>query len=125
MRRTRILVADPLRIFRSGVRNLLLRESDFEVVEAATFDDVLEAIDVDCPDVALIDLDLPPLGGVAAVQRLSHFRYALHDSRSVAGFKPSRKTVLSLRRALGRPRVPAQGDFAGRARARVARHRAG
>jgi len=31
MRRTRILVADPLHIFRVGVRNLPARESDFEV----------------------------------------------------------------------------------------------
>ena len=67
MRRTRILVADPLRIFRAGVRNLLARESDFEVIEAGTLDEVLAAVEHDCPDVALIDLELPPLGGVAAV----------------------------------------------------------
>jgi len=36
MRRTRILVADPLRIFRAGVRNLPARESGFQVVEAGT-----------------------------------------------------------------------------------------
>ena len=33
MRRTRILVADPLRIFRACVRNLLVRESGFEAVQ--------------------------------------------------------------------------------------------
>lgn len=45
MKGTRILVADPLEIFRSGVRNLLARESDFVVVEAATLDELLEAAD--------------------------------------------------------------------------------
>jgi len=44
MRRTRILVADSLRIFRAGVRNLLARESDFEVIEAGTLDEVFRAI---------------------------------------------------------------------------------
>ena len=37
MNRTRVLVADSLTIFRAGVRNLLLRESDLEVVEAPHF----------------------------------------------------------------------------------------
>jgi len=67
VRRTRILVADPLRIFRSGVRNLLARESDFEVVEARSLDEVAQVIDDGCPDIALVDLGLPPAAGVAAV----------------------------------------------------------
>jgi two-component system, NarL family, nitrate/nitrite response regulator NarL len=92
MRRTRILVADPLRIFRAGVRNLLARESDFEVVEAGTLDEVLSAVEVDCPDIALIDLELPPLGGVAAVQRLSRF---CSTHAIVWSFEPSQETVLS------------------------------
>ena len=86
------MVADPLRIFRSGVRNLLSRESDFEVVEAGTLNEVLEAIAVDCPDIALIDLDLPPLGGVAAVQQLAR-RCSTH--MIVWSFEPSRETVLA------------------------------
>ena len=92
MRRMRILVADPLRIFRSGVRNLLERQSDFEVVEAGTLDEVLDAIDGDCPDIALIDLDLPPFGGVAAIQRLAR-RCSTYTI--VWSFDPTRETVLS------------------------------
>ena len=38
MRRTRILVADPLRIFRAGVCSLLAHESGFEIVEAGTLE---------------------------------------------------------------------------------------
>jgi len=96
MRRTRILVADSLRIFRSGVCNLLARESDFEIVEAASLDDVLTAIEHDCPDIALIDLELPPSGGVAAVQRLSK-RCSTHTI--VWSFEPTRETVLDAVRA--------------------------
>ena len=71
MSRTRVLVADPLRIFRAGVRSLLARESDFEVLEAASLGEMLDVVETQAPEVALIDLDLPPLGGVAAVRRLA------------------------------------------------------
>ena len=92
MTRTRILVADSLRIFRAGVRNLLARESDFQVIEAGTFDEVLQAIQHNCPDIALIDLDLPPFGGVAAVQRLER---ECATQTIVWSFEPSRETVLA------------------------------
>lgn len=71
MTATRILVADPLRIFRAGVRNLLAREREFDVVEAGTLDELLEAADDGEPCIALIDLDLPPVGGIAAVEHLA------------------------------------------------------
>jgi len=91
MNRTRILVADPLQIFRSGVRNLLARESDFEVVEAGSLDEVHQVIADGCPDIALLDLELPPVGGVAAVQRLAR-RCSAH--MIVWSFEPTRETVL-------------------------------
>jgi two-component system, NarL family, nitrate/nitrite response regulator NarL len=90
--RTRILVADPLRIFRLGVRNLLARESDFEVVEAGSLDELLDAVDHESPDIALIDLDLPPLGGVTAVERVAK-RCSAYTV--VWSFEPSRQTVLA------------------------------
>jgi two-component system nitrate/nitrite response regulator NarL len=96
MRRTRILVADPLTIFRSGVRTLLERESDFEVVEVSDAIELTQAIAAECPDIALIDLDLPPHGGVAAVSRLSE-RCDCHTI--VWSFDPSRDTVLGAIRA--------------------------
>lgn len=91
MTRTRILVADPLRIFRSGVRTLLEREREFEVLEAGDLDELLDAVDAQCPDIALIDHDLPPLGGVAAVQRLAG-RCPTH--MIMWSFEPSRELVL-------------------------------
>jgi two-component system nitrate/nitrite response regulator NarL len=96
MTRTRILVADSLRIFRAGVRNLLARESDFEVVEAGSIQDVREVIAHQSLDIALIDLELPPSGGVAAVQLLSR-ESAAHTI--VWSFEPSPETVLSAVRA--------------------------
>jgi DNA-binding NarL/FixJ family response regulator len=90
--RTHILIADSLQIFRSGVRNLLARQSTFSVDEAATLDEVMGAVELQCPDIALIDLDLPPLGGVAAVQRLAK-RSAIYTI--VWSFEPTRETVLA------------------------------
>ena len=95
MRRTRILVADSHSIFRSGVRRFLRANSDFEVVEAANLSEVLQAADEDCPDVALIDLDLLPDGGLDAVARLSD-----SPCRTIVwSCEPNRETVLDAIRA--------------------------
>src|SRR5947209_2295742 len=96
MSATRVLVADPLQIFRAGVRHLLSRESDFEVVEAASIADLFEAVETRQIEIALIDVDLPPLGGLAAVRRL-----ARHDCvhSIVWGFDPASETVLEAIRA--------------------------
>jgi two-component system nitrate/nitrite response regulator NarL len=96
MRPMRVLVADPLPVFRSGVRALLARETDFEVIEASKLDDVIQIVDLECPDVALIDLDLPPHGGVEAVARLSR-RCSSHTV--VWSFGPDPDTVLEAVRA--------------------------
>lgn len=90
MKRTRVLIADPIRIFRVGVRNLLVRQSDVEVIDAAHFGE-LDALNGEWPDVALIDLNLPPYGSLAAVQWLKSRcdAYAI-----VWSFEPTRETVL-------------------------------
>jgi two-component system nitrate/nitrite response regulator NarL len=92
----RVMVADPLTIFRTGVRNLLRRESDFEVVEAASFEEVEQGIDVGCPEIALIDLDLPPRGAVDAVRALSERCSAY---LIVWSFDPAPHSVLAAVRA--------------------------
>ena len=70
MRRTRILIADALPLFRTGVRNLLRRESDLDVLEASNAEQVERLLAGGCADIALIDLDLPPAGGLELVRRL-------------------------------------------------------
>jgi two-component system, NarL family, nitrate/nitrite response regulator NarL len=90
--RTRILIADSVPIFRTGVRNLLERESDFDIVEAADLAGVQRVIGEQCPEIALIDLDLPPAGGVAAVRELAK---ECATRMIVWSFDPERETVLS------------------------------
>jgi DNA-binding NarL/FixJ family response regulator len=94
--RTTVVIADPLAIFRTGVRNLLVREGDLDVVEAADLDELVRATAEECPQIALVDADLPPLGGVAAVSHL-----ASHCStRSIVwSFEPSSDAVLAAIRA--------------------------
>jgi len=73
------------------VRNLLARESDFEVVEAGSLEEVRDVIARQSPDIALIDLELPPSGGVAAVELLSR-QSSAHTI--VWSFEPSPEAVL-------------------------------
>src|SRR5205807_6899678 len=68
------------------------RESGFQIDEAGSLEEVLDAVDNGCPDIALIDLDLPPLGGVAAVEWLAR-RCAAYTI--VWSFEPTPDTVLA------------------------------
>jgi two-component system nitrate/nitrite response regulator NarL len=94
VRRTRILVADSLEVFRLGVRNLLLRDSEFDVVEAASLDEI-EQLE-QWPDLALIDADLPLAGALAAIALLAERCDAV---TIVWGFDPDRAQVLNAIRA--------------------------
>jgi DNA-binding NarL/FixJ family response regulator len=66
----RIVVADEAAVLRAAVRSVLEREKDFDVVEAANVRGLLAAAEVELPDVALVDLSLPPDGGISAVTEL-------------------------------------------------------
>ena len=91
MIRRRVLIADGAPLFRSGVRHLLTREGDFVLTEAADFDELTQAMEDEAPEIALIDLDLPPSGGVAAVGHLA----AQSAARLVVwGFEAEREKVL-------------------------------
>jgi two-component system nitrate/nitrite response regulator NarL len=96
VRRTRVLVADSRSIFRSGVRRLLSANSDFEVVEASDLAEVLYVVAEACPDIALVDLDLMPGGGLEAVARLSE---ECSCRTIVWSCEPSREIVLEAIRA--------------------------
>lgn len=67
MAKIRVVIADDHALLREGIRALLSRESDFEVVGEAS--DGREAI-VRCrtlkPDVVLMDIAMPGLGGLEA-----------------------------------------------------------
>ena len=94
--KTNVLVADPFAIFRAGLRNLLRRERDFTVVEASDLRAMRKLVSARTPDIVLVDLELPPVGGVAAVRWLDE-----HCSTHaiVWSFEPTKEAVLGAVRA--------------------------
>jgi DNA-binding NarL/FixJ family response regulator len=67
----RVVVADALPIFRNGVLAVLARETDLECAQAEDLDSLLSLCAEFRPEVVLIDLELPPFGGIEAVRRLT------------------------------------------------------
>jgi two-component system, NarL family, nitrate/nitrite response regulator NarL len=71
----RIVIADDHPIFRDGLRKLLTLEEDFRVVaEARDGTEVLEVVDEHQPDILLLDLKMPGLDGLTALQKLQNSR---------------------------------------------------
>ena len=67
----RIVIADDHPIVRDGLKKLLLLEDDFEIVgEAGDGREVLAKVQEVDPDVLLLDLRMPNLDGLAALQAL-------------------------------------------------------
>ena len=69
--RVRIVIVDDHALFRVGIRQILEREPDFEIVGEA--DDARSAMDAAFatnPDVILMDLSLPSPGGIETTQRV-------------------------------------------------------
>jgi two-component system response regulator NreC len=68
----RILLADDHTILRSGLRALLERETDFQVVaEASDGREAIEAAEAHSPDVALVDVAMPRLNGIDAIREMT------------------------------------------------------
>jgi DNA-binding NarL/FixJ family response regulator len=68
---TRIVLADDHKIVRDGLKRILAATSDLEVVaEAADGDALLSLVKRDAYDVAVIDLSMPGLAGMALIKRL-------------------------------------------------------
>ena len=68
---TRVLIVDDHAIVRKGIRALLSREHEIEVIGEAP--DGEEAIDLAqrlCPDVILMDLVMPKLDGIGAIKQI-------------------------------------------------------
>jgi DNA-binding NarL/FixJ family response regulator len=67
----RILIADDHEIVRKGVRDLIRSHADWEVCgEAADGQEALAVASREEPDVAVVDVSLPLLNGVALTRRL-------------------------------------------------------
>jgi DNA-binding NarL/FixJ family response regulator len=67
----RILVADDHGQFRAGIRAMLRREAELELVgEVATGAEAVSAAETLQPDVVLMDLHMPDLNGIEATRRI-------------------------------------------------------
>ena len=69
----RLLLADDQSLVRAALAALLALESDFSVVaEVGRGDEVVAAAKAHRPDVALLDIEMPGLDGLAAAAALAH-----------------------------------------------------
>jgi DNA-binding NarL/FixJ family response regulator len=66
----RVLLIDDHAIVRSGVRALLTSAADIEVFEAANGRDALSRLRQERPDLVLLDLNLPGIGGLELLRRM-------------------------------------------------------
>lgn len=67
----RVLIADDHPIFRDGIRALLASVPDFEIAgEAATGEEAIAASAASQPDVVLMDLQMPGIGGIEATRQI-------------------------------------------------------
>ena len=66
----RILIVDDHAIVRDGLRRMLATLPDVEVVEAAHGRDALALARQERPDLVILDLNLPGLGGLELISRL-------------------------------------------------------
>jgi|WetSurMetagenome_2_1015567.scaffolds.fasta_scaffold381012_2 two-component system, NarL family, response regulator LiaR len=67
----RILIADDHAVVREGTRAMLERERDMEVIgEAANGEEAITMIEQLKPDVAILDISMPRIGGVEVTRRI-------------------------------------------------------
>lgn len=67
----RLLVVEDETLFRLGLQKLLSLNDEFEVVgEAADGEDAVRKVDRMSPDVVIMDVNLPKLSGIGALERL-------------------------------------------------------
>lgn len=67
----RILLADDHAIVREGVRHILERADDLEVVgEASDGEEAVALVETLQPDIVLMDITMPRLGGLEATERI-------------------------------------------------------
>ena len=70
-KKIRILIADDHTIFRDGLKKLLTLEGDLEVIgEAQTGQQTVELVKKLQPDILLLDLKMPGMNGLAALEQI-------------------------------------------------------
>ena len=67
----RVLIVDDHPVVRKGLSNFLANEPDLEVLGAAhDGEEAIRMAALDCPDVVLMDLSMPGIGGIEATKVL-------------------------------------------------------
>jgi two-component system, LytTR family, response regulator len=122
----RVLIADDERPARAFLANMLRRSSDVDLVaEAASGAEAIEAIERARPDLALLDLQMPEVDGLAVVRMVRRDALPLvafvtaHDDYAVQAFelnvidyllKPVEPARLEQTLARARERLPFVGE---------------
>ena len=87
---TRIVIADDHPIFRRGLRHLLESEPGFSVVgEAADGHEAVQVARAARPDILLLDLTMPGVSGLEALEQLSRETDSLHVIMLTASIEKS------------------------------------
>ncbi len=76
--KTRIVIADDHPFIRIGIRNILRKTTDLIVIgEATNGYEALELVHSACPDVLLLDMEMPGMRGNEVAQQLKEQGYAI------------------------------------------------
>ena len=108
MTEIRVLIADDHAVVRQGLRTFLELQDDIEVVaDVADGEAALNAVEAHEPDVVLMDLVMPGVGGIEAIRRLRELRPETRApepdarSRSIASTPAIRGMTRSMRTTSG------------------------
>ena len=71
MAKTKVMVIDEQPFFRAGVRQALLQEKDFDILEGDPKNDILATIDANLPDIVLLGSDLASQRGLELGGRIA------------------------------------------------------
>jgi two-component system, NarL family, nitrate/nitrite response regulator NarL len=92
-RLTSVVVADADHVLRTAARAVLTAKCDFVVHEATNYDQLHAVVAARRPDIALVDFELPPSGGLNAVTLLGE-RYPLKVV--IWGYEPQPDSILEV-----------------------------
>lgn len=90
---TPIVVADADHVLRTAARAVLAATCEFVVYEATNYEELRAVVAAHRPELALVDFELPPAGGLNAVTLLGE-RYPLRAV--IWGFEPPPDSVLTV-----------------------------